>query len=806
MGPPMTHLLLLLTAAFAHQPHDVAAWVAVPPGDDGTRVTTTLLRNDGWLVIRSENLLDFVVRYACDAETTWTYDGRYLSGTRLVVGTEGQGLLVSEDGGDTFAPHADLGLGEIVVAVEASPGVLDDGLAYAAGGEKVWRTRDAGMSWEQVASLPDGTLVDLDLATDFVDSGRLCVLDVAGRVACSADRGDTWTEAPTAPPDGGLALALGEGDVRWVGTHDGLYRSSDGGARWEAVALAGQPVVEVEDLGDVVLATSGMEAVWASVDQGASWEYRHTGIEEPGTDQPSDNIHYFDLQETPGGRLWLGSWEGPAFSDDRGETWHFIETEPISSIRSVSLTRGTGGALSVLLGTYGGGVTEVDLDLTRALPVSQSLSRTYMRHGVVSPDWGEERFMLATSSDWAYVTRDGGETWQGPLDVGAETAERVALGQLVGGTALLVVGETDRLAAFSTSLDAGATWTAGTLEEPCGAIGADGWLSEDFASDQTGWAACLLEGKVYRTTDAGASWEVLGAIGVDAFAVVGTPTGDVFVGARDGLYRATAGGAPVRVGFEGKPVFALGISPRWREDPALLAVVLGDGWYRSDDGGTTWTALVAPTADVMKYVSFSPDFVDDDTLAVAGYNGAWASRDRGATWFQVHALEVVEEDHPTWSWETGWGSVADPGASAGRRQVAALPGSAGTLRFRGVGVTLLAPTGDGLGRLSVDLDGAGPEEVGLEGPEGTRRDVWSREGLPDAWHELRVTALDAGASVDAAEVLRVPLTGGGDTGGTEPPKGRDCGCGAGGAAGRSGFLPALLALVLVSTSARRRRG
>jgi hypothetical protein len=200
----------------------------------------------------------------------------------------------------------------------------------------------------------------------------------------------------------------------------------------------------------------------------------------------------------------------------------------------------------------------------------------------------------------------------------------------------------------------------------------------------------------------------------------------------------------------------------------------------------------------------SPTFAEDSTVAVAGYGGAWASTDRGDTWFSIHAVELYESFHDAWAHTGTWSSARVAGASGGDVVITSEVGATRTLLFRGIDVTLEAPTESPAGVVAVSIDGGTPEEVRF--PTTTTR-FWQSHDLADTWHTLVIEDVIGTVTLDRALVTRlahVPLEN--DTGDTAADSGADgtihgarrvCGCG--------GTEHASLLLLLPFGLVRRRR-
>lgn len=108
----------------------------------------------------------------------------------------------------------------------------------------------------------------------------------------------------------------------------------------------------------------------------------------------------------------------------------------------------------------------------------------------------------------------------------------------------------------------------------------------------------------------------------------------------NGIFKSTDGGlnwTPAGKGLPHMGVTALALSPAFAADRTAFAAVLENGLQRSTDGGATWQTLKTPTNGVF---ALSPEFDRDRTLAVAGtVQGSGSitpvlqlSEDRGATW------------------------------------------------------------------------------------------------------------------------------------------------------------------------------
>jgi photosystem II stability/assembly factor-like uncharacterized protein len=162
-------------------------------------------------------------------------------GPALVIATA-RGVLVSKDGAATFTgPGAGLPAGDVRAMALSSFFIVDPVLFAAVGATGVHRSSDGGATWK--ASGLDGHSV-----TDLVWLGPFLYATSDRGFFRSEDAGRTW--APLGEGLKGVVpvrilfpLAPESGAEAFLGTAQGVYRTADGGMRWESAGLKDEKVL-----------------------------------------------------------------------------------------------------------------------------------------------------------------------------------------------------------------------------------------------------------------------------------------------------------------------------------------------------------------------------------------------------------------------------------------------------------------------------------------------------------------------------------------------------------------------------------
>lgn len=182
----------------------------------------------------------------------------------------------------------------------------------------------------------------------------------------------------------------------WLGTHNGLHESTDGGRTWTDAGLEGQDAMN--------LARTGSQTVWAaghlmfakSADGGVTW----SDMEPDGL--PSLDIHGFAVDPRDPSRLYAAiANEGLYRSSDRGRSFELVSTEVGPAVMALALTPGG----RILAG-----------DMRQGLMASDDGGRTWRRAlaaGLMglALNPADPRRLLATGPG-ILLSTDGGESWR----------------------------------------------------------------------------------------------------------------------------------------------------------------------------------------------------------------------------------------------------------------------------------------------------------------------------------------------------------------------------------------------------------
>lgn len=499
----------------------------------------------------------------------------------IYIGTERAGVLVSRGDGNGWIPLNNGFSTTDVLAITADPSALDSMFA-ATGGGGVYRSANRGDSWFPANNgLPSLNVRDLT----FDAAGYALYAATGGSgVYKSVDRGANWTSANSGLFENSIhSITFAPSDpTRWyLGTAQGVFRSTNGASTWAlvSVGLTTTPITDVlvdPANRDVVYAASAGGGVFRSTNGGLNWAPYATGMGAAYVEEIEANPSDFS-------ELWAATRVGVFGTTDGGANWSLQNAGIADTISyAVHVTADT-----LFAGSYWEGV--------HCAPNTGVLSWTPLVAGLSS------RFV------WEITPSP-----HNPAVVWAAS---------YGGV--------------SVSTDTGWTWSESST-------GIDVFDLRSVQFDPNNPSVLLagaFYGGAFRSTDAGASWTAssgLGAGTVSDILYKDASSSIVVAGTYNGPYRSVDGGVTWTLsstGMGNHKVWGLAGTPA--DTDLLIAGTYGDGMFRSDDFGQTWTALSAPDNFVR---AVAIDAANPNVIYAGGYyqdsglGGVYRSVDGGANW------------------------------------------------------------------------------------------------------------------------------------------------------------------------------
>ncbi len=206
---------------------------------------------------------------------------------------------------------------------------------------------------------------------------------------------------PDTPDYHSLMVSPTNAKALLLGTHYGLYRSTDGGRTWASDALGGQDAMNLVRPGGQTLWVAGHMVLAKSVDGGKTWrDVRPIGL--PGLD-----VHGFASDPRNSQTLYAAiAGTGLYRSTDGGNSFSVVSTDVGPAVMALAVMRDG----RILAG-----------DMQQGLMISRDGGRTWTRNLraqlmslALNPT--ESRRILA-SGPGVSLSTDGGDTWKRVLDI-----------------------------------------------------------------------------------------------------------------------------------------------------------------------------------------------------------------------------------------------------------------------------------------------------------------------------------------------------------------------------------------------------
>ncbi|MDR3793083.1 MAG: transcriptional regulator [Terracidiphilus sp.] len=529
----------------------------------------------------------------------------------------------------------------------------------------LYESTDEGASWHRLARL-DGTsrlildniIVDAaDPRTIFVGAWRAEKTD--GGLWVSHDGGRTWTEnaALRGQSIRSMAQAPSDAKVLFVGSLEGVFRSTDRGETWTLISPKGsREIHEIESLAvdpknsEIVYAGT-WHLPWKTADGGEHWKNIKEGIIDD-----SDVFSIIIDPERPK-TVYLSACSGIYKSETGGERFRKIQGIPTDARRTRVLMQDPSHREVVYAGTTQGLYKSADSGRTfKAMTADDVI----VNDVYVDPK-DSDRVLLATDRGGVLASTDGGKSFKASNEGISARAVQALLVDRADPRRLYVgvINDKEFGGAFR-SVDSGAHW-----EQI--AQGLDGRDVYSLAQDKDGTLVAGTTHGIFVLAEAkdgkgGPVWEPRNTI-ANTITKIATQTvkgkkvniekqtkapvielesrvnaidvsGEGWVAATNyGLVTSRDQGAT----WQGGPVMGLGDFQSVTVHGATMVAARGDRVVISKDAGLSWWPLGIPNMLTRIHKVL---FSQDGTLWLAGREGVYFTRDLGKTWLWLERLPL----------------------------------------------------------------------------------------------------------------------------------------------------------------------
>ena len=401
-----------------------------------------------------------------------------------------------------------------------------DNLILVSTGTKIYRSTDAGQTWNQVANLPNGA-VDIF----FYDAQQVWIAGNQGVVLKSTDGGVSW-----ATINAGISTTYPADDIRFQSAQEifiavsggaGVIRkSTDGGASWSDI-IPGVFVItafELEETGHLLVASQN--EIRESIDGGANWSTIHSWTYN------RNQGHFWTGAEN---RFVLTGMGGQIYTQNADQSWTEVNSgsQGFVSMDFINVNEGWAAGYSTtvnrLYHTSDGGITwhlvnapagvvDVDFidDLHGYVQAVGGLYRTTdggvnweLKSATISglmEVTDSENVHVLQNNNTVWNTSDGGNSWQdGQFDVPLPFAAFPLYDiEFTSNTHGVLSGDTggNPTGTVYFTNDGGLNWTK-NLNFPA----SDDLPECSYINSSLGFHSTL--GTLYKTTNGGGSWTTL---------------------------------------------------------------------------------------------------------------------------------------------------------------------------------------------------------------------------------------------------------------------------------------------------------
>ncbi len=755
-------------AAAFHHPHDVVSAFAISPGQGEDISVFVASPGSLNLFLYSDNL-GKTFRHArsgmggshiedIEIASDWTTSGR------AFVTLPSFGLYATEDRGKSWSCLLPLSRSNAIAKIALPPRSSNgEQPLFFTDGKQVHYSSDAGKTFESRWKTR-AAIKALGVSPGFEKDRTVAIGTDLQEVALSRDGGETWTTTKVSADVRRIAISpnFQEDGTLWVATHGAaVLRSTDGGKSFSP-SSSGITDVDVNDVvvpkqyadANHVFAATRNEGVMVSRDGGDTWTNYGLRIQKTfQTDNHFRRVHVSDsYPEDP--TVVCGTYEGLYFTTNGGDAWREAIIDPTRVGRRIGISPNFAEDKTLFVAGYG-----------QQVLISEDAGDSWQRRQTgfdgagaysiaVSPDFKNDNMLICGVGDGVRRSVERGKNWTRmgfdhhvPREIqkrpGATFAIKYSPNYLEDRTVYATCGAGE----LFRSQDAGASWdNLGLVTEFVRSIG----FSPDFKNDST----MFVSGRgLFRSEDGGKTFhEVLGKGGykLGLYIPKNFPeTGELFLkGHTEATFmRSSDRGEtwePRIEGLEGHYPTSVAMSPDYVNDHTIYMATLGGGLFRTQNSGESWERIIplGTPFDSIFVMALSPEFKKDKTMFVGTYEGFWRSRDGGKSFEHLTSSEYYDDTRDPWVREGVWRKKMRKDCLNNGIHLSKTKGDVMRLSFMGHGYQIFGMRGPDYGIAEISLDGEIVDTVDCYAENEEPQVILTKKtGLTPGYHVLEVKVL-----------------------------------------------------------------
>jgi len=548
----------------------------------------------------------------------------YVNDQTIFASSTHQGVAKSLDGGATWSiKNTDL-LNLNVESIAVSPDFSNDNTVFVGTTTAIFKSNDRGESWVEMFTYSDDYPRAFAISPNYTSDKTVFVGLLNDKTFFrSTNGGTTWTNMTSGLPDDTRMEALAispnflTGNTLFAGAQDGMLKSIDNGVSWTSIN-AGLPdgwyarslCLSPDFTNDqTVFAGLGINSdgpgIFKSTDGGVVWVERNTGIKafrwlDPINSSPAISPNYKNDQT-----IFVGTANGDVFKSTGSDISWIKVGSRVGALLAVSPAFESDHTI-IAFGNYVS-ISNDGGNFWEQVPTSIYGAKDL----AISPNYTSDKTIFSAGTDGVYKSTDSGYTWTEQNTGITDSLITIEISPNYANDQTIFVGGNNY--GIFRSNDGGNTWTNMNLGLPDSPSINEMAISPNYASDETIFV--FADGDLYRSTNGGASWELV-------FPHYG---------------------------------YAISVSPNYANDHTVFTGYIDTGWPRSykvavsQDGGETWTDTDITgyplQTELIGSIVVSPNYAIDQKFFIFSLAvGAWAKEGDGIGNACDNCPEVVNAD------------------------------------------------------------------------------------------------------------------------------------------------------------------